>query len=590
MENPGQQKKIRLSRGFRIIVWVFVCILTILLIIVAGSVYLQGKFPEKLKATVYEESNGQYRLDFEKMTVSILKGSMKLQNVKLDIDTQSYIRNLTPESSDHLIQVTADQVNLSGINFFQYLTKDKVNLKEVFLDKPTIVLYQMRDTLKKDSVEKSLYNQLPDFLKGTTLSLLKVNDLSFSKRIYGHLQDSANRLTGLSFTIEDIAIDSSAMQDSSVVWFSKDIKINSRALKYTLANGLYFLKLEKLDVSTKNKTLDIEAFKVIPLYKELEFSHKLGKQGDRYNILVPQIKIKDIDFKKLETENKLFVQSVILENGQAIIFNNKKLPSDGKNAIRNAPHLALRRLDFPIFIDSLFLKNFEVHYRELNPESNQIGDAFFTNLTGTMKNVTNDSIALRKNHWITSHFEMNFLDNAKINVNLNLNLTSEIGEFNYKGSLGPASAISFNKLLEPIALVKAESGYFNKISFDVKANEKGSYGTVQTLYKDLKISVLVKEDSGKIGKAGLVSFLANNFLITPNNPEEGEPARISHFTHTHPPTRSFFNLMWKSIFAGIKDNVVETKAEKKEKKEVIKERKRKEKQAEKEAKQAENSR
>jgi hypothetical protein len=255
-----------------------------------------------------------------------------------------------------------------------------------------------------------------------------------------------------------------------------------------------------------------------------------------------------------------------------------------KDVILNAPHLALQRLEFPVLIDTLTLKNFEVHYRELNPKSNQIGDAFFTNLNGTLKNITNDSVSLKKNNWCVSNFEMNFLGNAKIDLNLNFNLTSKIGEFNYKGTLGAASATSFNKLLEPIALVKADKGYFNKISFDVKANINGSHGTVQALYKDLKVSALVKEPDGSLGKDGLISFLVNALFVTPNNPEEGEVARTSNFTYTHSPKRSFFNLMWKSIFTGIKDNVIESKEEKKEKKKLQKEKKKEIKEAKKEAK------
>lgn len=589
MEGVHQEKKSNLSKALKIMLWTLASILTIVIVTIAGGMYLERKFPEKLKTEIFEKSQGQYRMDFDEMSVSLLKGSIVLKNFLLDVDTQAYVEHLTPSSSDHLIHLTANQLDVSGINFLQYLTKKKIVVNEIFVDRPTIVLYQMRDTLQNDSIQRNLYDRVPDLLRGARVSLLKVNELSFTKQKFNHLQDSVNKLTGLSFSLEDIVIDSTAMEDPSVIWFSKDIKINSQALKYTLANGMYFLKLEKLNVSTKSKTLDIEAFKVIPLYKELEFSHKLGKQGDRYNILVPHIKIKDIDFKKLETEKKLYAQSVLLENGQAIIFNNKKLPSDGKNAIRNAPHLALRRLKLPIFIDTLSLKNFEIHYRELNPKSNKIGDAFFTNLTGTMRNVTNDSIALRKNHWITSTFEMNFLDNAKILVNLNLNLTSKVGEFNYKGSLGAANATSFNVLLEPLALAKAERGYFNKISFDVKANVNGSHGTVQALYKDLKVSSLVREADGSLGKDGLISFLVNTLLITPNNPEEGESARIAYFTHDHPPTRSFFNLMWKSIFTGIKENVIESKADKKEQKKIKKELKREEKQAKKETREAEKS-
>src|SRR5690554_3851602 len=101
MEDPNQNKQIRLSKGFKIIAWALFGILTIVIITIAGGMYLQSKFPEKIEAAVLEKSQGQYHLDFDKMTVSLLKGSVILQNVKLDIDTQSYIKNLTPESSDH---------------------------------------------------------------------------------------------------------------------------------------------------------------------------------------------------------------------------------------------------------------------------------------------------------------------------------------------------------------------------------------------------------------------------------------------------------------------------------------------------------
>lgn len=565
MEDEQYNEK-RKTKRIKVLIWSLAGIVILIIASIAGSWYLQMTIPDKLKDAVSKESMGQYQLEFDQMTVSLLNGNVKLQNVSLNIDTQAYFQNNHEGSADYLLEMKADEINISRMNVVRYFLNKKLTINGLFIDRPNIVLYQMRDTLKVDSSHKSLYEKLPEILKGAKLSRLKVNELVYSKRRVRHLSDSVNTLSGLSFTVDDIFIEPSAIQDSSRVWFSKDIRIHSQGLTYTLANGLYFLKIEKLNVSTKNKNIHAEAFKVIPLYKEIEFSHKLGKQGDRYNILVPHIKIADVNFKMLEQEQRFITRSIILENGQALIFNNKKLPSDGKNVIRNAPHLALQRLTFPIIVDSLSLKNFEVHYKELSPESNEVGDAFFTNLSGLMKNVTNDSTALKTNHWLTSSFTMNFLDNAQINVDLNLNLSSPVGEFNYKGSLGPASAMSYNKLLEPIAMVKAERGFFNKISFDVKANQKGSHGTVRVLYKDLKVSVLVRENSGRIGRAGLESFIANRFIIRPNNPEAGEAVRVANFTHSHPPTRSFFNLMWKSIFTGIKETVVDSNPKKKKRK------------------------
>lgn len=587
MKTRKQITNYKLPKELKIVFWIIFSILVIALASFLGGWYLQRKIPDIVKNAVHEKSQGQYNLDFDKIKVSLLSGNIHLEKVRLSIDTQDYINNLTPESSDNLFQLTADQLNFSGINIIGFLMKRKIMMKGILLEKPDIVLLKMRESAPKDTVKKSLYERIPDFMKGAKLSFLKVNELSFSQKELGHSKDSVNRLTGLSFSVEELNLDSVGMKDSTVVWFSKDIKVHSKSLKYTPHDGMYFFKAEKVDLSTKNRTLEIEAFKVIPLYKELEFSHKLGKQGDRFNILVPMLKTNDFDFEKLENEGKVSMRNVIVENGYVLVFRNKKMPAQNKNSIQNAPQLALQRLKVPVFVDSLKLKGFEIHYRELNPESNEVGDVFFTNLEGTLTNITNDSLALKSNHWLKSNFSMNFLGNVKLNLDLNFNLDSKIGEFNYKGTLGAASASSYNELLVPIAMIKAEDGYFNNISFDVNATINGSSGTVQALYKDMKVSALVKEDSGKIGRQGLVSFIANMFFVISNNPEEGQAARLSHFTYSHPPTRSFFNLMWESIFTGLKKNMIENRRERKMHRKLVKEKKHEDKKAEKEAKKVE---
>src|SRR5690606_13102956 len=173
-------------------------------------------------------------------------------------------------------------------------------------------------------------------------------------------------------------------------------------------------------------------------------------------------------------------------------------------------------------------------------------------------------------------FSMNFLGKAKIQVDLNLNQASPNGEFNYQGSMEPASVAQFNSLLQPMAMVKATSGSIRKLAFNVKANQKGSSGTVQFLYKDLKVDLLIRENSGKIGRRGLVSFLANEMVILANNPEEGQAARIGRFSYQHPNTRSFFNLMWKSIFTGLKETILADRAAIKENKKITKEKRKEE--------------
>src|SRR5690606_12844112 len=91
METGSQQKVRKLSKGLKIIVGGLAIILIVLSGIGIGGWFLQKNIPDKLKTSVYEESLGQYSLDFDKMTVSLLSGTVNLENVKLNIDTQAYL-------------------------------------------------------------------------------------------------------------------------------------------------------------------------------------------------------------------------------------------------------------------------------------------------------------------------------------------------------------------------------------------------------------------------------------------------------------------------------------------------------------------
>ena len=142
-----------------------------------------------------------------------------------------------------------------------------------------------------------------------------------------------------------------------------------------------------------------------------------------------------------------------------------------------------------------------------------------------------------------------------MNVSINFLLPDNDGAFNYSGTLGGSDARLFNELLEPLALAKVESGRIEKLSFSVKANRFGSTADVQMLYTDLSVNLL-KKDGSVLKKRGFLSFLANTFVVKNSNPrKKGEAPLRANVRYEHAQDRSFFNLMWKSIFTGIKDNL-----------------------------------
>ena len=89
-------------------------------------------------------------------------------------------------------------------------------------------------------------------------------------------------------------------------------------------------------------------------------------------------------------------------------------------------------------------------------------------------------------------------------------------------------------------------------TFYIKANDKKAEGDVVLLYDNLKIKLLKNSEQG-IKNKSLNSFIAN-ILIKNQNPSNGN-LRTGKIEFNRVMTKSFFNIVWKSLFDGFKKSL-----------------------------------
>ena len=79
---------------------------------------------------------------------------------------------------------------------------------------------------------------------------------------------------------------------------------------------------------------------------------------------------------------------------------------------------------------------------------------------------------------------------------------------------------------------------------------------MQLYYNKLKVKLLKEGEDGKPAqKKGLLSFLANTLIIKDANPSKGDAVRTAKIHFERPAGASFFNLLWKSVFVGMRETV-----------------------------------
>jgi hypothetical protein len=68
----------------------------------------------------------------------------------------------------------------------------------------------------------------------------------------------------------------------------------------------------------------------------------------------------------------------------------------------------------------------------------------------------------------------------------------------------------------------------------------------------LKVNLLKEGEDGALKAKGLLSFIANALIVKDSNPSKNDPPRTARVNYERPAGASFFNLMWKSLFVGIR--------------------------------------
>ncbi len=210
----------------------------------------------------------------------------------------------------------------------------------------------------------------------------------------------------------------------------------------------------------------------------------------------------------------------------------------------------LFKMAIPLSIDKIVARNTILQYKEKNPKSEASGKVRFTNADLEITNVSNATP--KKGEEIKLKFSGRFLGEVPVTAAIVFYSNEwKKGSFHIESMTHKQfEATILNPLLQPMSLAKAEKGTIETFKVVLDADTSLATGTLTLGYQNLKIS-LVKKKDGAYQKKGITSFLAN--IIVKNNNETKPGMRIAQIKNAPDRYRSYFNYIWKSMFAGLKD-------------------------------------
>lgn len=453
------------------------------------------------------------------------------------------------DSSEAIILLKANNLNLSGINSNAVVKNKNIILDTIACE--NIQFFQPpKINLPAGSAKPKERNDSTGFMNVYSISL---KHIGFPTVKFIPASKSNIVLGNMSIKINEINADTIGKVRDKPLKYSKEVAIGLSSLSLKSKDNHYDFSLKGLEVNSLKKTFRINSFKVVPYKSEMAFAAAEKYQADRYDLTMNNLVFKDIVMNDV-LERRLIASRLDVSNTTAKIYRDLTKPLEPKSKIGNYPSQMLGKLEMNINIKKLTLNNAYIEYKEKQENTDSTGIIAFSNSTITISNVTNLPSAVKENDEMDMAFKANILKQIPISGNFIFKLNDKEGHFRVNGKAGGFDAVVLNKVTIPMALIKIKSGRINSLDFNFTGHNTSAKGKVVMKYNALKVDVLKRDkNSNDIKKRGLVSLLAN-VIVKNDNPMNGTLREVTP-EYERNEYKSFFNLVWKTLFAGMKETV-----------------------------------
>ncbi|MGM0635773.1 MAG: hypothetical protein ACQESK_06875 [Bacteroidota bacterium] len=498
------------------IVTVFFILIGLLILSWAADYYIEHKIETLLANKQFEK----FEIDDYEIDVKSRSGSVYINHLSLS----------EPEKPLTKIKITA--LELKGLSLYQLLVSNSIIIRELSIEKAHLSIDKSSEFLQENKTEESSF--LADFEQ------IKLEKIAIKQLYFEIITDASQQLfqiDNMSLTIADFNVNQD-LENSEIPFDFKEFSLKNGKVSYLISE---FDELEAKEIEYQHKNFKISDFSIQTIYDRVELSKMLETERDHFNLKIPSLEIKNFEASKNNSNLRLKTSKLILNQPKLQVYRDKQVKKD--TSFKALYSKTLRELPFKITVDSARINQAKITYEERIEDEEAPGKIKLSELSADISNLSNTYPANRKktNISVTSIF----MDKTPLEAKWNFDMNNISDEFIFEAKLGNLAAENFNSFTENHLKVQLE-GELKKTYLTINGNNDRSNTAMKLAYNDFKVEIVGEEGNKKNILTELTKiFISEDNDANKNNEVQAEAERDK--------TRSFFNFIWVSISAALKE-------------------------------------
>lgn len=453
-------------------------------------------------------------------------------------------------------KIILNNIVFDDLGIDDFIENQILSIGSIHTGSSTLTIFLNEKDKNKSSIKNiHSFNFPDDFFEQIKIGALSIGKSNLILKNKQHPEKEPIYIQGFSFLLSNkIKIS----ERNSLRYIIDNAKWNMKAdeIKFSTKDKLYHILIKGIDINKGAQTAAISSFQLKPTLSETQFVNQLKFQKDMYNLDLKNIFMSDIEINRFINEKMIIAKEAKLQFNLNV-YHDRNLPEDPKSKVGNYPHQLISKIDIPLFFQQIKFVNSYAQYRERSSDTKKVGNIFFSNISGTVQNVTNMKDKLVTNSICRVEGTGLLLGVAKCNTKWNLYLNANDGKFDMTGKISTMNLSSLDVATKPLALTTLH-GNLNQLTFDMKGNDYQANGDISMLYNNLKLESFSLDEDSKILKEKKLKSIINNTFVINDNPKNGN-TRVATFSFERDIHKSFFNLIWKSIYDGVQKIILNKK-------------------------------
>lgn len=526
---------------------------------------------ERLPGWVASTTDSTYTISVDEISINIFTRTITISQVSLkpDMDRIAQLRE-RHQAGNSIYDISIEEIKARGIIWEELIGNTEFTCGTLTIYRPDIVITTLpADTLfhkekKEPKIERFAVNTIR-----TVDANIEYRNAKTADTVAIFLKKGDIELSNWEFK-------PGAEPDSLRFLLADEGTISFDTFYYKKKGGLYTFNTGKIEFSSALQNLKIHNLKLNPTVDKQQYYRAVGHQKEIFKGTFPLIELAGLDWRKAMTDSVLVAEAINISNANLSIYMDRRQPPNTQSKLGKFPHQLLQKMKLPVYVPKMNIKSGHFQYTEVSSETNRPGTLDFSNINGVITNVTNVPAQLEQNNHCLLKLRGKFMKKSDMVANFNLVLNDPNGAFSVTGYLKDLDEWQVRNEALALAMAEIKSLHLDRMDMNIQGNEVAAKGQFTIRYNDLKLQLQKVKEDGEMKKQGFLSFVANNILIYKDNPMQGEPVRTQAAQVERDIHKSFFNLIWATIFDAAKktaarnDDVVNMLGKKKDKKAVKK--------------------